>query len=182
MKKKGKKVNQPNHLAFSFTVTFSFSSTFSFSLKLKTGISSRIFEMVVSMYSWSSTLRSAFCYFIIWPSLLPTAFAPAGGVGVTTAALRTAASPARALATFPLVRQSLLAPPGTRPIHGLGGLANQKIERTLVGNRQAVQNGITHIHASGGSRAARGLVAAGPKRVGMAPSRTSRPGGGCRCA
>ena len=35
------------------------------------------------------------------------------------------------------------------PIQGLGGLADLKVERSLAGNRQAVQNGITHLHTSG---------------------------------
>ena len=33
-------------------------------------------------------------------------------------------------------------------MQGLGGLARQKVKRILVGNRQAVQNAITHLHAS----------------------------------
>ena len=59
----------------------------------------------------------------------------------------TAAFPLFAHTSRPLVGQSLKVPPFAGPIQDLRRLADQKVQRILVGNRQVLQNGVTHLHA-----------------------------------
>ena len=80
----------------------------------------------------------------------PIAAGAAAGSGATTATLPTSAFLPRTPGPLPLVGRSLGEPPFVCPIQGRGGLADREVKRILIGNRQAVQNGIRHLPASTG--------------------------------